>query len=57
MAAHHCSRTSSRQAFLNAVMASTHVVSSGPTKYQKVVLPDADIIAEYTLAARCSARM
>ena len=48
IAAHHGSRTSSRQAFLNAVMASTYVVSSGPTKYQTVVLPDADIIAEYT---------
>lgn len=46
--AHHGSRTSSRQAFLNAVMASTYVVSAGPTKYGSVILPDADIIAELT---------
>lgn len=43
---HHGSRTSSRTAFLNGVMASTFVVSSGPTKYQTVVLPDGDVIAE-----------
>jgi hypothetical protein len=27
-------------------MASTYVVSSGPTKYQTVTLPDADVISE-----------
>lgn len=46
---HHGSRTSSRTAFLNGVMASTFVVSSGPTKYQTVVLPDGDVIAELGL--------
>ncbi len=44
--AHHGSRTSSRTAFLDGVMASTFVVSSGPMKYQTVVLPDGDVIAE-----------
>jgi hypothetical protein len=29
-------------------MASTYVVSSGPTKYQTVVLPDSEVIAELT---------
>jgi hypothetical protein len=46
IAGHHGSRTSSRRAFLDAVMASVYVVSSGPTRYQTVVLPDADVIAE-----------
>jgi beta-lactamase superfamily II metal-dependent hydrolase len=48
IAGHHGSRTSSRQAFLNAVMASTFIVSSGPTKYSTVTLPDADVISELT---------
>jgi competence protein ComEC len=43
---HHGSRTSSRTAFLDGVQASTFVVSSGPMKYQTVVLPDGDVIAE-----------
>jgi competence protein ComEC len=42
---HHGSKTSSRTAFLDAVSASTFVVSSGPTKYGSVVLPDAEVIA------------
>jgi competence protein ComEC len=46
---HHGSRTSSRTAFLDGVQASTFVVSSGPTKYQTVVLPDGDVIAELGL--------
>jgi competence protein ComEC len=46
---HHGSRTSSRTAFLDGVMASTFVVSSGPMKYQTVVLPDGDVIAELGL--------
>lgn len=43
---HHGSRTSSRRAFLDAVGASTFIVSSGPLKYGNVVLPDDDVIAE-----------
>ncbi len=43
---HHGSRTSSRRAFLNAVGATTYVVSTGPMNYGSVVLPDADIISE-----------
>jgi hypothetical protein len=43
---HHGSRTSSRQAFLNAVGATTFIVSSGPTKYGTVTLPDQDVITE-----------
>jgi beta-lactamase superfamily II metal-dependent hydrolase len=52
IAARHGSRTSSRKLFLDAVMASVYVVSSGPMKYQTVVLPDADIIAELTPRGR-----
>ena len=43
---HHGSRTSSRRAFLDAVAASTFMVSSPPTKYQSVTLPDHDVITE-----------
>ena len=43
---HHGSETSSRQAFLNAVGASTFIVSAGPTKYGSVTLPDAVVISE-----------
>ena len=43
---HHGSRTSSRQAFLDAVDADTFIVSSGPMRYGSVILPDADVIAE-----------
>jgi len=43
---HHGSETSSRLAFVNAVGASIFVVSSGPTKYSSVVLPDSVIISE-----------
>lgn len=43
---HHGSMTASRQAFLDAVGASTFIVSSGPTKYGSVTLPDAVIMAE-----------
>lgn len=46
IASHHGSRTFSRKLFLDAVMASTYIISAGPTKYQTVVLPDADIVAE-----------
>jgi hypothetical protein len=47
---HHGSRTSSRRQLLNAVSASVFVVSSGPTKYGHVTLPDQDVINE--LASR-----
>jgi beta-lactamase superfamily II metal-dependent hydrolase len=50
VAGHHGSKTSSRHAFLDAVGASVFVVSSGPTKYGSVTLPDAEVIAE--LSAR-----
>ena len=46
MVGHHGVRTFSRRAFLDAVGASVFVVSSGPTKYGSVVLPDPDIVAE-----------
>ena len=46
IAGHHGSLTSSRRALLDAVGASVFVVSSGPTKYGTVVLPDADIVSE-----------
>ena len=45
---HHGSKTSSRQALLNAVNASYFVVSSGPTKYGSVTLPDQEVITELT---------
>lgn len=43
---HHGSKTSSRVAFLNAVGAKIFVISSGPTKYKKVVLPDDEVVQE-----------
>ena len=43
---HHGSRTSSRKAFLDAVGASTFIVSSGPKKYGTVTLPDMDVVSE-----------
>ena len=45
---HHGSKTSSRRALLNAVNASFYVVSSGPTKYGTVTLPDQEVIDELT---------
>jgi competence protein ComEC len=47
---HHGSKTSSRRAFLDAVGASTFIVSAGPTKYGSngVVLPDDEVITELT---------
>ncbi len=38
--------TSSRRAFLDAIGASTFIISSGPKKYGPVVLPDQEIIDE-----------
>ena len=46
IAGHHGSRTSSRKDFLDAVQASTYVISSGPKKYGSVVLPDAIVATE-----------
>lgn len=48
IAGHHGSTTSSRSAFLDAVGAAHYVVSSGPTRYGSVTLPDAPVIAEFT---------
>jgi competence protein ComEC len=49
IAAHHGSQTSSRRAFLDAVMATVYVVSSGPMRYSGIQLPDAAVIAELGL--------
>ena len=43
---HHGSLTSSRQAFLNAVGASTFIISSGPHPDSGVTLPDPEIVSE-----------
>lgn len=43
---HHGSRTSSRSDFLDAVSAQVFVVSSGPTRYGSVTLPDQIVIDE-----------
>ena len=47
---HHGSMTSSRNVFLDRVGASVFIVSSGPTRYGSVVLPDQEVITE--LASR-----
>ncbi len=49
IAGHHGSRTSSRKAFLDAVQASTYIVSSGPKKYGSVTLPDQIVVTELDL--------
>ena len=46
IAGHHGSLSSSRRAFLDAVMASIYVISAGPTKYHTKILPDPEIVAE-----------
>jgi competence protein ComEC len=46
VAGHHGSKTSSRTALLDAVGATIFIVSSGPTKYGPVTLPDPEVIAE-----------
>jgi beta-lactamase superfamily II metal-dependent hydrolase len=43
---HHGSMTSSRAAFLNAIGSSIAVLSSGPTQYGPVTLPDPSIVTE-----------
>jgi beta-lactamase superfamily II metal-dependent hydrolase len=48
VASHHGSKTSSRVAFLDAIAASQYVVSVGPKAYSNTVLPDKEVIAEYT---------
>lgn len=44
VAGHHGSKTSSRTAFLDAVGASTYIVSAGPTRYASVTLPDREVV-------------
>jgi len=46
IAGHHGSRTSSRRGFLNAVQASTYIISSGPKKYSGITLPDQIVVDE-----------
>ena len=46
IAGHHGSRTSSRKDFLDAVQASTYIISSGPTKYHGIKLPDNIVTTE-----------
>ena len=44
VAGHHGSKTSSRAPFLDAVRATTFIVSSGPKKYSGTMLPDPSIV-------------
>ena len=46
VAGHHGSKTSSRTAFLDAIGASHHIVSAGPTRYATVTLPDREVVEE-----------
>lgn len=41
---HHGSKSSTRKAFLDAVLPQVAIVSAGPTKYHGVVLPDAEVM-------------
>lgn len=43
---HHGSKTSSRKVFLDAVGASVYLISSGPTRYASVTLPDDEVVSE-----------
>lgn len=43
---HHGSKTSSRRAFLTAVAPTLALVSSGPKRYGKTTLPDAEVLDE-----------
>lgn len=46
VAGHHGSKTSSRREFLDAIKATTYVISAGPTKYGSVTLPDDVVVQE-----------
>jgi competence protein ComEC len=46
VAAHHGSKTSSRNTFLDAVEASEFVISSGPKKYSGTQLPSREVVDE-----------
>jgi competence protein ComEC len=49
---HHGSKTSSRSAFIDAIGATDFIISSGPTKYATVILPDAVIVQELQAKGR-----
>lgn len=51
VAAHHGSKTSSRNTFLDAVNASQFVISSGPKKYSGTQLPSQEVVDELTSRA------
>jgi beta-lactamase superfamily II metal-dependent hydrolase len=51
VAAHHGSKTSSRNTFLDAVGASDFVISSGPKKYSGTQLPSQEVVDELTRRA------
>lgn len=50
IAGHHGSKSSSRKAFVDAVAPKVSVISSGPTVYAKVTLPDPEVRAELRAA-------
>lgn len=51
VAAHHGSKTSSRNTFLDAVGASEFVISSGPKKYSGTQLPSQEVVDELSRRA------
>jgi len=51
VAAHHGSKTSSRNTFLDAVGASQFIISSGPKKYSGTQLPSIEVVEELTRRA------
>lgn len=52
IAGHHGSKSSSRAAFIQAVTPKISVISAGPTQYQSVTLPDAEVVAGLTRAGK-----
>lgn len=50
IAGHHGSKTSSRHKFVSAVSPQLSVISSGPTRYGSVTLPDQDVVDELDAA-------